>query len=106
MHTNQGFLNAEIDKNVYVSGGKMCIALKNIRNKLGYSIRDFAELIGCNASSYQCYEEGRRKTPETVLQAAQAAHSRDKYFFGKHLDESIKFHARGGVPNEAKKGDW
>ena len=63
--------------------------LKEIRGKLGYSIRDFAELIGCNASSYQCYEEGRRKTPDHIIQEAKAALKRDKHFFTKDLPDRI-----------------
>lgn len=79
---------------------------KAIRLKMGYSIRGFAELIGCNASTYQCYDEGRRKTPESVCAAAQDAYRRDRYFFNKHLPESIDRETKNGVPNEAKKGDW
>lgn len=63
--------------------------LKEIRGKLGYSIRDFAELIGCNASSYQCYEEGRRKTPASVVKEAKKALKRDRNFFYKQLPERI-----------------
>lgn len=79
-------------------------AIKKIRLAMGgYSIAEFAELLGikCKAT-YQGYDSGSRKTPPDVLQTAQEAQTRERLWF-KNLPKRVD-EAQGSapVPNEAK----
>lgn len=86
----------------------MHLELRKIRETLGYTVRDFAELLGFGDkfSTYQCYETGRRKAPDSVLKEARAALKRDQQFFKKDLPRRIDEFSKNGVPNEAVKGQW
>lgn len=82
--------------------------LREIRETLGYTVRDFAELLGFGERyyTYHGYETGRRKTPDYVLKEAQAALKRDQQFFQKDLPRRVNEFSKKGVPNEAVRGQW
>lgn len=80
-------------------------SIKEIRQKLGYSIRGFAILLGIKPATYQCYDEGRRMTPTSVLKSAEEAYRRDRAFF-RQLPRRVDENQKTAVPNEAIKGAW
>jgi transcriptional regulator with XRE-family HTH domain len=78
--------------------------LRKIRLRMGYSVAEFAELLGLLKPTYQGYESGRRPMPATLLKQAQDAEKREKKFFKdlpKRVDKAL---AGKGVPNEAVRG--
>ena len=50
--------------------------LKQIRLEMGFSFGDMANELGLAKSTYQNYEDGRRKIPQHVIE--QAMHSSQK----------------------------
>ena len=88
---------------------KKASEVRKIRYSMGYTVRDFAELLGyrdTQFSTYQGYDAGTSPTPKHVLNEARAAQKRDKRFFktmGSRVDEALQWR---GVPNEAIKGEW
>jgi DNA-binding transcriptional regulator YiaG len=56
--------------------------LKVIREQMGYSVRNFAELLGHKPSTFQHCESGRRPAQyDQMLEEAKAAMARDQRFF-------------------------
>ena len=64
-------------------------SLKEIRLKMGYSVRGFAQLLGYKASTYQHYESGLRTVTSQVIADAKSAYQRDRAFFTKELPQRI-----------------
>lgn len=42
--------------------------MKEIRERLGYTQEEFAEILGCVARTYAGYERGERRQPHELLQ--------------------------------------
>jgi transcriptional regulator with XRE-family HTH domain len=73
---------------------------------MGYSVEEFAELLGLKKPTYYGYESSKRRTPPHVLAEARAAQKRDKKFFKelpKRIDTALAWNA---VPNECRAGEW
>ena len=73
---------------------------------MGYSIGDFAQLLGYLKAAYQRYENGTRPLPKDALKNVQDAQKRDVKFF-RELPRRVDKELRGKmVPNDAREGDW
>lgn len=80
--------------------------MRTIRVEMGYSMQEFAELLGLKKSTYQGYESGRRPTPSHVMRAARDAQSRERRFF-RDLPKRVDAALNGRpVPNDARSGEW
>lgn len=81
-------------------------SIRDIRLEMGYSYREFAQLLGIKPETYEGYDTNRRKCPKSVLKEAQAALKRDQQFFKKDLPRRVDEFSKNGVPNEAVRGQW
>lgn len=80
--------------------------IRKIREHLGYDYQDMADELKLNKSTYQGYDQGRRSTPNHVLEAARVARKRvDNFMKGipARVDENL---VSGICPNEATRGAW
>ena len=57
---------------------------RRIRLEMGYSIGEFAELLGISKGTYQGYDMGTRKVPEHIEIATLEALEKDRAFMGRY----------------------
>lgn len=79
---------------------------KKIRRSMGYSIAEFAELLGLNYDTYRSYDSGHRPLPTEVLKNIQDAKNRDVKFFSSLPARVDKALGKKGCPNAARVGEW
>jgi transcriptional regulator with XRE-family HTH domain len=65
-------------------------SLKDIRERLKYSIAEMAQCLGMPKATYQCYENGSRKVPFQVFLDAEIVYQ-------KHTNFTKEYFSKGGI---------
>jgi len=77
--------------------------IKAIRLKMGFSVREMASELKLKATTYQCYDEGSRKTPAHILASARISGAKVEEFMQglpARVDERIKREFPNGIVSE------
>jgi transcriptional regulator with XRE-family HTH domain len=80
--------------------------MRQIRKKLGYSIAEFAELLGLPKATLQCYDNDTRAIPLEIILKAEEELRWDAQFFKGMPGRIDKELGPNGCPNLARPGQF